>query len=174
MAEAPHHRESATTYRRRRIGAALVGVAVLVVAIALLTRCGAEVEGLVAGPTGSGTTEPATDGADGTGSDPGGGAGPSSTTTTTALVIPGFATPQDYLACVKDRESRGDYAAVSPDGQFFGAYQIDQVTWNNTSVHAGLTSLYQVQPNLAAPADQDTLAMALLEWQGTSPWAGDC
>jgi len=102
------------------------------------------------------------------------GAADASSTTTTALVIPGFASPQDYLACVKDRESRGDYAAVSPDGQFFGAYQIDQVTWNNTAQHAGLLDISGIQPNLAAPADQDTLAMALLEWQGTSPWAGDC
>jgi hypothetical protein len=93
---------------------------------------------------------------------------------TTQVVVPGFATPQDYLACVRETESRDEYTAVSPSGEYFGAYQIDQTTWNNTVEHAGLTSLYDVQPNEATPADQDEVAMALLEWQGTSPWAGDC
>lgn len=171
MAEPAHHRESAATYRRRRVAVAAIGLVVVGLAVVLLTRCGAEVDDIVAGGSSPGTTEVEAD--DDTGGADGSGA-TSADSTTTALVIPGFATPQDYLACVKERESRGDYTAVSPDGMFFGAYQIDQVTWNNTTVHAGLTSLYEVQPNLALPADQDTVAMALLEWQGTSPWAGDC
>jgi hypothetical protein len=169
-----HHRESPATYRRRRIAAGFGALAAVGLAAVLLVRLGADAEeariGTEAPATSAGTVG-TTVGTTVDGSEPGAGA---STTSTTALVIPGFATPQDYLACVKDRESRGDYTAVSPDGQFFGAYQIDQVTWNNTAVHAGLTNLYQVQPNLALPSDQDTLAMALLEWQGTSPWAGDC
>lgn len=98
----------------------------------------------------------------------------SGATTTTAVVVPGFATPADYLACVREHESDDEYTAVSPSGSFFGAYQIDQQTWNNTVQHAGLTSLYDVQPNEATPASQDEVAMALLQWQGTAPWAGDC
>jgi hypothetical protein len=94
--------------------------------------------------------------------------------TTTLVSVPGFATAQDYLACVRQAESDGEYSVVSPSGLYFGAYQIDQTTWNNTVLHAGLTSLYDVQPNEATPASQDEVAMALLQWQGTSPWAGDC
>ena len=94
--------------------------------------------------------------------------------TTTQVTVPGFATPQDYLACIRQDESRDEYDAVSPSGEYFGAYQMDQTTWNNTVLHAGLTSLYDVQPNEATPADQDEVAMALLQWQGTTPWAGDC
>jgi len=102
------------------------------------------------------------------------GAAPALSTTTTMVTVPGFATAQDYLACVRQQESRDEYDAVSASGSFFGAYQIDQVTWNNTVEHAGLTSLYDVQPNEATPAAQDEVAMALLQWQGTTPWAGDC
>lgn len=172
---APHHREPPSTYRRRRVAVGLAAVAMIVIAVLLVGRLGGAPDATSATETTG--TAPGTAGGPGDSddSDATDTAGAlASTTTTTALVIPGFASPQDYLACVKERESRGDYAAVSPDGQFFGAYQIDQVTWNNTTQHAGLTYLYDIQPNLVAPADQDTLAMALLEWQGTSPWAGDC
>lgn len=164
----PDRAASAATYRRRRIvagaGLALV-LAVVVLGLVRLTAGGEATEALE--PPGS-TAVPTSDDAPADAGDT------EPSTTTTALVIPGFATPQDYLACVKETESRGDYSAVSPDGQFFGAYQIDQVTWNNTAQHAGLLNVYDIQPNLAAPADQDQLALALLTWQGTSPWAGDC
>ena len=165
---APGRTESAATYRHRRIAAGAGLALVLAVVVLGLIRLTAGSEATDAlEPPGS-TAVPTT------GVAPGGDGDGDPSTTTTALVIPGFASPQAYLACVKDRESRGDYSAVSPDGQFFGAYQIDQVTWNNTAQHAGMLNVYEIQPNLAAPADQDALAMALLEWQGTSPWAGDC
>lgn len=162
-----HEAVTAATYRRRRAVAAAGLVAVVAVAVLGLVRltAGGEATEALEPP---GSTAPASD-ADTTGD-----VGAGDPSTTTALAIPGFATPQDYLACVKETESRGDYAAVSPDGRFFGAYQIDQVTWNNTAQHAGLLDVDDIQPNLAAPADQDQLALALLEWQGTSPWAGDC
>lgn len=90
--------------------------------------------------------------------------------TTTALA--GW--QQQFLACVRQTESRGNYTAVSSTGQAFGAYQITQQTWNNTVQHYGYTSLYGVQPNYATPSDQDAVAAALLEWQGTSPWTDGC
>ncbi|MBI2703801.1 MAG: transglycosylase family protein [Actinobacteria bacterium] len=77
------------------------------------------------------------------------------------------------LACLRQNESGDEYDAVSASGEFFGAYQFDQQTWNNTAEHAGYSNLVGVQPNLAAPADQDAVALALLEWQGTWPWNGD-
>lgn len=169
----PHHREEPATYRRRRVVAGAASLALVALLVLLASRLSGEVEP-PAGPSASAETtgtaaDPAPAVSGEVNDDDAGGS-----TTTTAFEIPGFASPQDYLACVKERESRGDYAAESPDGQFFGAYQIDQVTWNNTAQHAGLLGVYAVQPNLAAPADQDALAMALLEWQGTTPWAGDC
>lgn len=94
---------------------------------------------------------------------------PAASTTTTA-----DAEDVQFLACVRETESRGDYSAVSASGAYFGAYQFDQQTWNNTVQHANLPGLADVQPNLATPAAQDQVAMALLQWQGTSPWAGDC
>jgi hypothetical protein len=77
------------------------------------------------------------------------------------------------LACLRTNESQNEYAVVSPSGEFFGAYQFDQQTWNNTAEHAGLTSLVGTQPNLASAAQQDEVALALLQWQGTWPWNGD-
>ena len=90
--------------------------------------------------------------------------------TTTALA----AWQQQFLACVRQTESRGNYQAVSSTGQAFGAYQITSQTWNNTTEHYGYTSLTGIQPNFASPADQDAVAAALLEWQGTSPWPDGC
>jgi hypothetical protein len=94
-----------------------------------------------------------------------GGAGSPDTTT--------LAAAEALLGCLRTNESRGEYAAVSPSGSFFGAYQFDQQTWNNTANHAGRPGLAGVQPNLAAPAEQDQMALALLQWQGTAPWNGD-
>jgi len=169
-------RESAATYRRRRLAVAVGVLSLLLVVLVTVTRLGSSVAEELATdgkPPGSSAAPDGTTPADDplAGDDPG---DQTTSTSTTSLVLTGFANPSAYLACVRERESRGDYAAVSPDGRFFGAYQIDQVTWDNTATHAGLLHLYRVQPDYATPADQDTLAMALLEWQGTSPWAGDC
>jgi hypothetical protein len=79
----------------------------------------------------------------------------------------------ELLSCIRYNESRGEYNAVSANGQYFGAYQFDQQTWNNTAQYAGYTNLVGVQPNEASPADQDAVALALLQWQGTWPWNGD-
>ena len=78
-----------------------------------------------------------------------------------------------FLACVKQHESGGNYQAVNPNNQYFGAYQFGQPTWNATANHAGRLDLINVRPDHAAPADQDSMARVLYEWQGESPWNGD-
>jgi hypothetical protein len=77
-----------------------------------------------------------------------------------------------FLECVKQRESRGNYQAVNPSSGAGGAYQFLQGTWNNTASHAGRGDLIGVHPSQASPADQDAMAVHLLNWYGPSPWAG--
>jgi hypothetical protein len=79
-----------------------------------------------------------------------------------------------FLACVRYRESRGNYSVVSSNGLYFGAYQFARSTWDNTARYAGRTDLVGVPPNLASPGDQDAMALALYRWQGTAPWGGYC
>ncbi len=78
-----------------------------------------------------------------------------------------------FLSCVKERESGGNYSAVDPSNQYFGAYQFSQATWNATANHAGRTDLINVRPDHASPGDQDEMAEVLYQWQGRGPWAGD-
>jgi hypothetical protein len=189
-------RESPATYRRRRLTVAVVAVVLLAATVELSTRLRGDVDQVVVEVAGRTTAEPSTGGGttdeaatDDT-TDPAtppttGGpmtGDPATSSTlpaagapaTTTAGVAGFSSPYEFLACVRARESRGDYAAVSPGGGFFGAYQIDQVTWDSTAEHSGLSHLRGLQPNLAAPASQDLIAMALLQWQGTGPWAGGC
>lgn len=77
-----------------------------------------------------------------------------------------------FLACVVQRESRGDYGAVNGSSGAGGAYQFLQSTWNNTARNAGRHDLVGVHPSHAAPGDQDAMALHLYQWQGRSPWAG--
>jgi hypothetical protein len=79
-----------------------------------------------------------------------------------------------FLACVRQKESGGDYQAVSPDGLYMGAFQFAQGTWNEAAQLAGLPQLIGVPPNDASVADQDTLAIALYNADGGQPWTGDC
>jgi hypothetical protein len=79
-----------------------------------------------------------------------------------------------FLACVRQRESGGDYQAVSPNGLYMGAFQFAQGTWNEAAQLAGLPQLIGVPPNDASVADQDTLAIALFNADGGQPWTGDC
>lgn len=103
-------------------------------------------------------------------------------TTTTAAPAPAPApagltpTPSEaaFLACVRQRESRGDYTAVDPSGTFMGAYQIYQGGWDAVARSIGRTDLVGVKPNRAAPADQDTIALAMLRQYGKTPWGGAC
>jgi hypothetical protein len=79
-----------------------------------------------------------------------------------------------FLTCVRQRESGGNYGAVNPAGPYLGAYQFLQSTWNVTATHAGRSDLVGVPANLATPYDQDEMAWALYQWQGTAPWGGGC
>jgi hypothetical protein len=78
-----------------------------------------------------------------------------------------------FLQCVVQAESGGNYAAVSPNGLYMGAFQFSQPTWNIAAQAAGLPGLIGMPPNVATKADQDTLAVALYALDGSQPWLGD-
>lgn len=79
-----------------------------------------------------------------------------------------------FLACVRQRESGGNYAIVSPDGLYMGAYQFYQGTWNSAANIAGRPDLVGLKPNTVAPGDQDAVALAYYRYAGASPWGGHC
>jgi len=78
------------------------------------------------------------------------------------------------LACIRQRESHGDYTTVSASGSYRGAYQFNQSAWDAAARHAGRLDLVGQLANLVSPADQDAVALALYQWQGTAPWGGAC
>ena len=93
------------------------------------------------------------------------------------VAAPAPALPPDaaqFLACIRQRESHGNYKAVSAGGTYRGAYQFSQSAWDSTARHAGRTDLVGVLPDQASPADQDALALHLYQWQGAKPWGGAC
>jgi hypothetical protein len=81
---------------------------------------------------------------------------------------------QPFLVCTRERESHGNYQAYNPAGPYMGAYQFSQATWNSSANHAGRPELIGVPPNSASAYDQDDLAWALYQWQGSGPWGGMC
>ena len=81
---------------------------------------------------------------------------------------------RQFLECVKDRESGGDYGAVNPSSGAGGAYQFLRNTWNNTASHAGRGDLVGLPAQYASPYDQDFIAAHLLQWYGRSPWGYSC
>ncbi len=104
----------------------------------------------------------------------GAGSGPAPTTTTPAA--PTNTTDpalNPFLQCVVQAESGGNYAAVSPDGLYMGAFQFAQSTWDTAASAAGRPDLVGVPPNRASKADQDTVAVALYALDGQRPWLGD-
>jgi hypothetical protein len=88
----------------------------------------------------------------------------------------GAASPSggSFLACVRQRESGGNYGVINPRGPWYGAYQFSASTWNVTAQHAGRMDLVGVIPSNASPADQDAMAAHLYQWQGSGPWGGSC
>lgn len=84
------------------------------------------------------------------------------------------ASEASFLACVRQRESSGNYGVVSANGLYYGAYQFHRSTWDSTASHAGRGDLVGVAPNTASPADQDAMALHLYRWQGSAPWGGYC
>ena len=81
-----------------------------------------------------------------------------------------------FLVCTRHYESRyaGGYGAVSRGGQYRGAYQFDQVTWNGTARYMHRFDLVGADPAATAPVVQDLLAFSLHEWKGAAPWANRC
>lgn len=79
-----------------------------------------------------------------------------------------------FLVCVVQAESGGDYQAVSPTGQYMGAFQFSQSTWNYAAQLAGMPGLIGVAPDTAPVADQDALAIALYAADGEQPWYDPC
>ncbi|MGH8996072.1 MAG: transglycosylase family protein, partial [Acidimicrobiales bacterium] len=79
-----------------------------------------------------------------------------------------------FLQCVLQRESGGNYGAVSSDGLYRGGFQFAQGTWNQAAQLAGLPQLVGEPPNDASKADQDTLAIALYNADGQRPWLDGC
>ncbi|MFL6242745.1 MAG: transglycosylase family protein [Acidimicrobiia bacterium] len=75
-----------------------------------------------------------------------------------------------FLTCVRQRESGGNYQAHSPDGQYHGAYQFLQGTWDATARHIGAWDLVGVDPHTRSSTSQDDMAWALYQWQGPGPW----
>lgn len=80
----------------------------------------------------------------------------------------------EFLACVRARESGGNYGIVDASGSYMGAYQFSQSTWDAIAGRVGRDDLVGVRPNLAAPGDQDAIALATLAITGRSPWGGVC
>jgi soluble lytic murein transglycosylase-like protein len=83
----------------------------------------------------------------------------------------GGAPANSFLACVRNRESRGNYQAYNPSGAA-GAYQLMPQTARNTALHAGRSDLANTPVTSWSPADQDAMAAHLYQWQGAAPWAG--
>lgn len=79
-----------------------------------------------------------------------------------------------FLRCVVQAESGGNYQAVSPTGQYMGAFQFSQSTWNEAARLAGIPTLVGVPPYKASPRDQDLLAIALYNADGEQPWYDPC
>ncbi len=81
----------------------------------------------------------------------------------------------DFLSCVRNRESGGDYGVYNSGGSgAAGAYQFMPGTWSSIAASVGRTDLVGMDPAQAAPADQDAMAAALYAQQGSAPWGGSC
>jgi hypothetical protein len=85
------------------------------------------------------------------------------------------------LVCTRSHESShtpplydDGYRAISPSGQYRGAYQFSRSTWDSTARHANRSDLVGLDPASASMLDQDLMATHLYGWQGADPWMGRC
>ncbi|MHB1553423.1 MAG: lysozyme family protein [Acidimicrobiales bacterium] len=108
--------------------------------------------------------------------DPGGAQSPTVVPAAPAPPSSSGAMPQlnTFLRCVVQAESSGNYQAISPTGQYMGAFQFSQPTWNEAAQLAGMPTLVGVPPYDASPRDQDLLAIALYNADGEQPWYDPC
>ena len=89
--------------------------------------------------------------------------------------IPAASTPADVgptaeqWEALRFCESSGNYGAISPTGNYRGAYQFSRVTWDWIAgiYHQRLVGL---DPAEVAPADQDAMAQSLYALRGRGQW----
>ena len=90
---------------------------------------------------------------------------PSTVTTqevTRSQAVPSSSGGGGNLAAIRACESSGNYAAVSADGLYRGAYQFDRPTWQSVGGSG--------DPATASAAEQDARAAQLLSQRGSNPW----
>lgn len=81
-----------------------------------------------------------------------------------------------FLACTRAHESdtSGGYGAVSAGGQYRGAYQFQQRTWDAAVTGAGFGEYAGLPADAAPPEVQDAAAAHLYAVSGNRPWGGRC
>lgn len=81
-----------------------------------------------------------------------------------------------FLACTRAHESdtSGGYGAVSAGGQYRGAYQFHQRTWDAAVTGAGFGEYAGLPADAAPPEVQDAAAAHLYAVSGNRPWGGRC
>lgn len=84
----------------------------------------------------------------------------------------GGSAPNSFLACVRNRESRGNYGAVNSSSGAGGAYQMMSGTSRTVAGWMGRPDLAGRPANTWTPADQDRGAAVLYQHAGAAPWAG--
>jgi hypothetical protein len=94
---------------------------------------------------------------------------------TASSAVSSDSNPGDFLSCVRQRESGGNYGVYNAGGSgAAGAYQFMPGTWNSIASSTGRGDLVGIDPAQASPADQDAMAQALYAQQGSAPWGGGC
>ena len=74
------------------------------------------------------------------------------------------------LARLRACESNGNYAIVSSNGAYRGAYQFSQSTWNSVANRHFGGRFAGVSPNDVPAEWQDAFTRALYSEHGRSPW----
>ncbi|MBC8365185.1 MAG: transglycosylase family protein [Actinobacteria bacterium] len=95
---------------------------------------------------------------------------PGPTTTIPADTVPAeFGPTAEQWEALRFCEATGNYGAVSPTGNYRGAYQFSRVTWDWIAgiYHEQLVGL---DPAEVAPADQDAMAQSLYDLRGRGQW----